>query len=103
MPSTNPKGKVLVMLTEPVWTTERGVKVALSQIPNEHLQRIERWLRGQGATKCPYGTRQMWYPTIKAELDRRKLEPLAKHIRATTREADEWDDAIAGWPEDTLL
>jgi hypothetical protein len=74
----NEPRKVLV-LREPVWTTERGDKIPLSQIKNDHLRRIERWLRGWGKTTSPGEMYAFWYGTIRAELDKRRLIQLPNH------------------------
>lgn len=91
------KGKHLVNLREPIWHTQDGDHIPLSQISNSHLQRIERWLRGGGATLPPNGMYGMWYPTIQGELTRRSLAVLPDHENALARDPEHIQQTLEQW------
>lgn len=95
------RSKKVLLLREPIWITERGDKIPLSQIKHDHLKRIERWLRGYGKTDCPPEMHAFWYGTIKSELDKRGLQELPNHPARFSIYIDgvkyEWDQETHTW------
>lgn len=67
---------------EPVWIDRDRIVYRLSEIPDRHLQMIERWLLGRGSEDIPARKRAFdvgWYPIIREELSIRGLELLDDH------------------------
>ena len=71
--------------TEPVWETDAGNLIALTQIHDRHLLNIERMLReGEYSDGFDITTYTGWYPIITGELDRRRIPYGQRIVRQRT-------------------
>jgi len=74
---------------DPEWLCGDGeTYIPLSRIKDVHLQRIERWLLGRGATS-PEVRKALfdngWYQVVRDELERRGLLLLRDHVATLAR------------------
>lgn len=72
-------GKKVSLRRTDRWTTQLGKKIDLDIIPSNHLLRIERWLRGCGATEPDYRLTRDWLYKVRLEINKRGLSILADH------------------------
>lgn len=72
---------------EPCWRDAEGVVTPISQLQSDHLQNIERFLRGGGATTANRVANPRGLKLIQAEMSRRGLPSLPDHDAAYVRQA----------------